>query len=166
MITTGIGFDVHGFAAGRPLILGGVEVREGGGLMGHSDADVLTHAVIDALLGSISDGDIGTHFPDTDAEYKDIASTDLLKRVIKRLRERGAKVVHTDATVIAQAPRLAPFVDAMRESLAAAMDVPVGRVSVKAKTTERLGPIGREEGIAALAVATVERVDREGNEAE
>jgi len=152
---TGIGFDAHRFAAGRRLVLGGVTIPHERGLEGHSDADVLCHAVADALLGAVAAGDIGQHFPDTDPRWKDADSLDLLKRVAALLRERGARPVNVDVTVLAERPRLAPHAEAMRRNLAAAMDIPVGRVSVKATTVEKMGALGREEGIAALAAAAV-----------
>ncbi|MBM4142237.1 MAG: 2-C-methyl-D-erythritol 2,4-cyclodiphosphate synthase [Lentisphaerae bacterium] len=155
MTRTGIGFDAHRFAAGRRLVLGGVTIPHERGLEGHSDADVLCHAVADALLGAVAAGDIGQHFPDTDPRWKDADSLDLLKRVAALLRERGARPVNVDVTVLAERPRLAPHAEAMRRNLAAAMDIPVGRVSVKATTVEKMGALGREEGIAALAAAAV-----------
>ncbi len=156
MLRTGIGFDAHRFAEGRKLVLGGVLIAHPLGLLGYSDADVLCHAVADALLGAVADGDIGQHFPDTDSAWKDADSLDLLGRVAQRLRGRGATIVNTDATVMAEAPRLAPHVPAMRERLARAMGIDVGQVSVKATTFERMGALGRGEGIAVLAVAMVE----------
>ncbi len=156
MIRVGQGFDVHPFAAGRPLILGGVEVRAERGLAGHSDADVLTHAVADALLGALALGDLGQHFPDSDPRYRGISSLTLLSEVVSRVREHGGRIVNVDATVVAESPRLAEWLDAMRKRLADTLDLPPDRVSVKAKRAEGLGALGRREGIAALAVALVE----------
>lgn len=153
----GFGFDVHALVPGRPLVLGGVAVPFDKGLIGHSDADVLSHAVADALLGALSLGDIGRHFPDTDPAYEGISSLELLRRVNADLLHRGWRVINVDGTVVAQAPRLAPFVDAMRENLASCLEVPVDRISVKATTSEGLGFTGRGEGIAAYAVCMVGR---------
>ena len=153
---TGIGFDTHRLVEGRKLILGGVEIPHTVGLLGHSDADVLTHAIMDALLGAIADGDIGQHFPDTDEKWKGANSIALLRAVIARLHEKGWQVVNVDATVLAERPKLMPHLPAMRTILAEAMEVPFEAVSVKATTVEGLGAIGRREGISAMAVATVE----------
>ncbi len=152
---TGIGFDTHRLVEGRKLVLGGVEIAHTLGLLGHSDADVLAHAIMDALLGAIADGDIGQHFPDTDAKWKDADSLKLLEAVVARVRAQGWEVVNVDATVLAERPKLMPHIPAMRERLAQAMGVEVGAVSVKATTVEGLGAIGRQEGISAMAVATV-----------
>ena len=149
----GHGFDAHALVAGRRLVIGGVSIPHEKGLAGHSDADVLIHAVCDALLGAAGLGDIGTHFPDSDARYKDIDSRRLLREVARLLKERGLKVANVDATVIAQAPRMAPHIAAMRANLAADLGVAPDAVNVKAKTTEKLGFVGRGEGIAAEAVA-------------
>ena len=154
----GHGYDVHRLTEGRRLILGGVEVPYEKGLLGHSDADVLTHAVMDALLGAAALGDIGKLFPDTDAAYAGISSILLLERVAERLREAGYAVVNLDATVLAQAPKLAPYRERMRENLARALSLDTSRVSVKATTEERLGFTGRGEGIAAHAECLIERV--------
>lgn len=153
---SGIGFDTHRLVEGRKLILGGVEIPHTVGLLGHSDADVLTHAIMDALLGAIAAGDIGQHFPDTDATWKDADSIELLRAVTKILAERGWRVGNIDATVLAERPKLMPHLPAMCQRLADAMQVPVEAVSVKATTVEGLGAIGRREGISAMAVATVE----------
>ena len=158
----GHGYDVHRFAEGRKLILGGVEIMHTRGLLGHSDADVLTHAVMDALLGAAALGDIGQHFPDSDAAYKDIASTQLLGKVTALLHEAGYQAVNIDATIIAQAPRLMNYLPAMRQSLAKCVGIPLSDVNVKATTEEGLGFTGREEGIAAHAVALIERNAAEG----
>ena len=161
MIRLGIGFDVHAFASGRRLVLGGVEIPHTHGLLGHSDADVATHALCDALLGALALGDIGGMFPDTDPAHKDADSLALLRQVVARLTEHGAKIINTDITVAIQSPRLAPHIEAMRRNLAAAMAVSVAQVSVKATTTERLGFVGRAEGAAAYASALLE-VDHVG----
>lgn len=153
---SGIGYDVHRLVPGRPLVLGGVTVPHSHGLAGHSDADVATHAVIDAMLGAVALGDLGTHFPPTDPAFAGISSLVLLERTRELLAGRAARVVHADVTVIAEAPRLAPHVDAMRERLARALGVDPEAMSVKATTHEGLGPLGRGEGIAALAVVSVE----------
>jgi 2-C-methyl-D-erythritol 2,4-cyclodiphosphate synthase len=148
----GHGFDVHAFAAERRLILGGVEIPHAQGLAGHSDADVLLHAICDALLGAAALGDIGRHFPDTDARYRGADSRELLREVARRVAREGYRVVNLDATLIAQAPRMAPHIPAMRAHVAADLDIPLEDVNVKATTTERLGFTGRGEGIAAEAV--------------
>jgi 2-C-methyl-D-erythritol 2,4-cyclodiphosphate synthase len=155
----GLGFDVHPFAPGRPLILGGVEVPSERGLAGHSDADALTHAVADALLGALALGDLGRQFPDTDPRYRGISSQVLLGEVMERVRGAGGQVVNVDATIVAEAPRLAGWLEGMQARLAGALGVPPERVSVKAKRAEGMGALGRHEGIAAMAVALV-RVDR------
>ncbi len=152
---TGIGFDTHRLVEGRKLILGGVDIPHETGLLGHSDADVLTHAVMDALLGAVADGDIGRHFPDTDPKWAGADSVALLRAVVARLAAGGWRVGNVDATVLAERPKLLPHIPAMRGRLAEAMGVPVGAVSVKATTVEGLGAIGRREGISAMAVATV-----------
>lgn len=151
----GQGFDIHRFAAGRPLVLGGVRFEHPFGLAGHSDADVLCHAVADALLGAVAAGDIGDHFPDTDLAWKDASSLDLLARTAAVVRSRGGRLMNVDITVLVEAPRLAPCRDRMRANLARALDVAVEAVSIKATTMEGLGPLGAGEGIAALAVAAV-----------
>ena len=151
----GQGFDVHALVAGRRLIIGGVEIPYDKGLDGHSDADVLLHAVCDALIGAAALGDIGTHFPDTDARYKGIDSRRLLREVAGLLAGRNLRVVNIDATIIAQAPRMAPYVDRMRGNIATDLGINRDDVSVKAKTTERLGFTGRGEGIAAEVVALI-----------
>jgi len=149
----GQGFDAHALVAGRKLVIGGVAIPHDKGLAGHSDADVLIHAVCDALLGAAGLGDIGGHFPDSDARYKDIDSRRLLREVARLLRERGLRPANVDATIIAQAPKMAPHVPAMRANLAADLGVAVDSINIKAKTTEKLGFVGRGEGIAAEAVA-------------
>jgi 2-C-methyl-D-erythritol 2,4-cyclodiphosphate synthase len=156
IVRCGIGYDVHRLAEGRKLILGGVEIAHSHGLEGHSDADVLLHAIADALLGAIGAGDIGRHFPNTDESLRGISSIEILKRVTKLLAEKRARVVNIDATVLAEEPQLAPHVAAMRKKIADAIDSSDSNVSVKATTNEKLGAIGRGEGIAAIAIASVE----------
>ena len=158
-LRVGHGYDVHRLVEGRALILGGVTVPFGRGLLGHSDADVLTHAVMDALLGAAALGDIGKLFPDSDAAYAGADSIALLERVTALLREHGWQVGNVDATVVAQAPRLAPYIPEMRRRLAEAMGLDVDCVSVKATTEERLGFTGSGEGMAAHAVALIERLN-------
>jgi 2-C-methyl-D-erythritol 2,4-cyclodiphosphate synthase len=148
----GQGIDAHRFEAGRPLVLGGVQVAHDQGLAAHSDGDVAIHALCDALLGAAGLGDIGRHFPDTDAAYAGVDSRILLRRVVARLTDLGLVVHNTDLTIVAQRPRLAPYVDAMTQVLASDLGCPATRVNVKATTTERLGFTGRGEGIAAFAV--------------
>jgi 2-C-methyl-D-erythritol 2,4-cyclodiphosphate synthase len=157
MIRCGIGYDVHRLAEGRKLILGGVEIAHSRGLEGHSDADVLSHAIADALLGAIGAGDIGQHFPNTDESIRGISSTEILKQVSKLLAEKKARVLHIDATIVAEEPKIAPHVSAMRKKIASALDGSESDLSIKATTNEKLGFIGRGEGIAAMAVATVEQ---------
>lgn len=152
---TGIGIDSHAFAPGRTLILGGVEIAHDQGLAGHSDADVLTHAVIDALLGAAGLGDIGQHFPDTDERWRGADSIALLRTVLERLAERGLAPAHVDTTVMMERPKLGPHRDAIRERLAQALGLPSEAVNVKATTGEGMGFVGRGEGVAALAVATL-----------
>ena len=155
MNLTGIGYDVHRFASGRPLILGGVEIPHSHGLDGHSDADVLAHAIADAVLGAVGERDIGHHFPNSDESIRGISSLEILRKVARLLAGAGARIINVDATLIAEAPKIAPHVDKMRENLAAALEIPVARVGVKATTNERMGFLGRGEGIAAMAVASV-----------
>jgi 2-C-methyl-D-erythritol 2,4-cyclodiphosphate synthase len=156
MIRTGLGFDLHPLVAGRPLVLGGVTVPADRGLGGHSDADALTHAVGEALLGSLALGDLGRLFPDTDPRYRGVSSLDLLRSVMGLVADRGGRLVNVDSTVICQAPRLGPFLPEMAKRLAETLDLDMDRVSVKAKSPEHLGLLGREEGIAALAIVSVE----------
>jgi 2-C-methyl-D-erythritol 2,4-cyclodiphosphate synthase len=158
---TGLGFDMHPLVEGRPLVLGGVTVPSPRGLDGHSDADVLTHAVCEALLGALALGELGRLFPDTDRRYKGISSLSLLHSVSEYVRANGGRLINVDATVICQAPRLAPHLREMERLLAESVGVPEGRVSVKAKSPEHLGLLGREEGIAAMAVVSVEVGDLE-----
>lgn len=154
-IRTGIGFDVHAFAEGRKLILGGIEIKHDKGLSGHSDADALLHAVTDALLGSLSLGDIGTHFPDEDPRYKNADSTVFLKKANELVRNRGFFVNNIDVVVLLQQPKISPYVQKMKEKIAKILDIGSERISIKATTTEKLGFVGREEGISVMAVATV-----------
>jgi 2-C-methyl-D-erythritol 2,4-cyclodiphosphate synthase len=157
MTRSGIGWDSHPLVEGRPLVLGGVRVPDAArGLAGYSDADVLTHAVIDALLGAAGLGDIGQHFPETDERWKDADSLSLLRAVIALLGSENLSPINVDATVVCEAPRLAPFRDEMRARLADAADLPTESVNVKFTTAERMGFVGRGEGMAALAIATVE----------
>ncbi len=156
-VRVGLGYDVHAFAPNRKLILGGVDIPHTQGLDGHSDADVLAHAVADALLGAIRGGDIGKLFPDTDPAYKGADSLKLLAAVANMVRERGFSIVDIDCVIAAQAPKLSPYRDQMRENLANACGIPVENLGVKATTTEHLGFEGREEGISAQAVALVSR---------
>ncbi|MGE5178777.1 MAG: 2-C-methyl-D-erythritol 2,4-cyclodiphosphate synthase [Bacteroidota bacterium] len=152
----GNGYDVHRLERGVPLVLGGVALAHEKGLRAHSDGDALAHAIGDAILGALGLGDLGSHFPDTDSRWRGVSSLELLERIRDLARERGGRVVNVDATVIAEAPKLAPHVPAMRENLGRALGLGAERVSVKATTNEGLGPLGRGEGIAALAVALVE----------
>ena len=156
MTRVGLGIDLHPLVEGRPLMLGGVRVPSELGLGGHSDADVLTHAVGEALLGALALGDLGRHFPDTDPRYRGIASLRLLEEVRALVEGRGGRIVNVDATVLAESPSLAPFLPEMAKRLADAIGLDAGRVSVKAKSPEHLGLLGRREGIAALAVVGVE----------
>jgi len=156
-IRIGNGFDVHALVAGRPLVLGGVAIPHERGLAGHSDADVVLHAVCDAILGALALGDIGMHFPDTDARWKDADSRALLRQVAALASAQGWRIGNLDVTVIAEAPKLAPHVPAMRANLAGDLACDVGAISVKATTTERLGFAGRGEGIAALATVLLVR---------
>ena len=153
----GQGFDVHALAPGRRLVIGGVEIAHDRGLVGHSDADVLAHAICDALLGAAALGDIGRHFPDTDPRYRDADSMGLLAEVVRRVREAGWEPTNVDATVIAQAPRMAPHIPRMVERLRACMGAQCA-VNVKAKTGEKVGTIGRAEAIGCQAVALIERI--------
>ena len=149
----GVGYDLHQLVRGRPLILGGVTIPFDRGLLGHSDGDALAHAIIDALLGGGALGNIGTHFPDTNAAFKDADSMDLLRRTAGLLRENGFGFENVDATIVAERPKLNPYVEAMRESIGGALSLAVDRISVKAKTNEGVGPEGRGEAISVHAVA-------------
>lgn len=157
MIRIGHGFDVHALVVGRRCIIGGVDIPHDKGLEGHSDADVLLHAICDALLGAAALGDIGKHFPNTDARYEGIDSRQLLRHVAGLLKQQGYTVVNVDATVIAEAPKLAPHIVQMRTHIAADIDIALDNVNVKATTTEKLGFTGRGEGIAAEAVCLIEK---------
>jgi 2-C-methyl-D-erythritol 2,4-cyclodiphosphate synthase len=159
MMRIGHGFDVHRLVKGRKLILGGIEIPHEVGLMGHSDADVLCHAINDALLGAAALGDIGQHFPDSDPEYAGISSLVLVQRVVGLLTQCNYRIINIDATVIAQKPKLAPYIPQMRQTIAEIIGSPVERISVKATTTEKLGFAGREEGIAAHAVVLIEEIE-------
>jgi len=155
-VRCGIGYDVHRLVQGRKLILGGVDIGHSRGLEGHSDADVLSHAIADALLGAIGAGDIGQHFPNTDESIRGISSIEILKHVSKLLAEKKARVLNVDATIIAEEPKLVPHIAAMRKIIAEAIGLSDSNVGVKATTNEKLGAIGRNEGIAAMAVASIE----------
>jgi|SRR5438067_2419664 len=157
MNLVGIGYDVHRLAAGRKLVLGGVEIPHDKGLEGHSDADVLLHAIADAALGSVGEHDIGFHFPDTDETLRNISSLEILRRVALILSKHHAHVLNVDATLIAEAPKMLPHVARMRENISKALHLPTERVGIKATTNEMLGFLGRGEGIAAMAVVSVER---------
>jgi len=154
-LKVGIGYDVHRLVSGRDLVLGGVVVPYELGLAGHSDADVLIHAIMDALLGAAGLGDIGRHFPDTDEQYKGISSMRLLKRVVTLITEAGFSVNNVDSVIVAQQPKLAAYIDGMRENLAGVIDIDIANVNVKATTTEGLGFTGNGEGIASYAVASL-----------
>lgn len=154
----GLGYDAHQLVEDRPLIIGGVHVPHARGAAGHSDADVLLHAIADALLGAVALGDIGAHFPDTDPAWKDADSRELLKQVTRLLAKKGWRPVNVDATVVLERPKLRPHVLAMRQNIAEAMGMDIGAVSVKASTNEAMGPVGRGEGIVAHAVVLVETV--------
>jgi 2-C-methyl-D-erythritol 2,4-cyclodiphosphate synthase len=156
MIRCGNGYDAHRLKHGRKLILGGVEIPHERGLEGHSDADVLCHAIADALLGAIGESDIGHHFPNTDESIRGISSLEILRKVSLVLARKNARAMNVDATLIAEAPKIAPHISAMREKIAAVLDLETSRISIKATTNEGLGAIGRGEGMAAMAVATVE----------
>jgi 2-C-methyl-D-erythritol 2,4-cyclodiphosphate synthase len=157
MIRCGIGYDVHRLAKGRRLILGGVEIAHSRGLEGHSDADVLSHAIADALLGAIAAGDIGQHFPNTDESIRGISSIEILRHVTALLAKNKARAANVDVTILAEAPKITPHIPAMRKIIAQAIGVHESRIGIKATTNEGLGAIGRSEGIAAMAVAMVEQ---------
>jgi 2-C-methyl-D-erythritol 2,4-cyclodiphosphate synthase len=156
MIRVGIGYDSHRFEDGRPLVLGGVRIAHSRGLAGHSDADAVTHALIDAMLGAAAAGDIGQHFPDTDPKWKGADSMDLLRRTHELVRQRGYILAQADLTIIAEQPRMGPHLAAMAAQLADQLGAPAGAVNLKAKSNEGMGFIGRGEGIAVIAVATLE----------
>jgi 2-C-methyl-D-erythritol 2,4-cyclodiphosphate synthase len=157
----GIGYDIHRLVEGRKLILGGIEIPFEKGLLGHSDSDVLTHAICDALLGAAALGDIGTHFPDTDARWKGASSLDLLTHIVELISGKGYDVINVDAVVMAERPKLRPYIDAMRERLAAILKIEIECVSVKAKTSEGLESVGRGEAMAAQAITLIHRRDIE-----
>ena len=159
MMRVGLGYDVHQLVENRPLILGGVLIPHDKGLLGHSDADVLLHAVKDALLGAIAEGDIGRHFPDTDDRFKGADSVKLLTHVWSMVKERGYKLGNLDCVIMAQKPKLAPYIDEMRGVLGRELDAELGQINVKATTTEKLGFVGREEGIAAQAIVLLLKAD-------
>ncbi len=154
----GIGYDVHRLQTGRPLILGGVDIPHSQGLLGHSDADVLSHAIGDALLGAAALGDLGRHFPDDDQRFKDANSLDLLTAIATLLQQAGYEILNIDSTIAAQAPRLAPYIGSMCMNIAAALHLQPGQVSIKATTTEQLGFEGRQEGISAQAIVLIEKI--------
>ncbi len=158
MFRIGQGFDVHQLAEGRPLIIGGIEIPYEKGLLGHSDADVLLHTVSDACLGAIGEGDIGRHFPDTDPAFKDADSAKLMEHVWSLVKEKGYALVNADCTIIAQKPKMAPYIEQIRARIAELLEAEVEQVNVKATTTEKLGFTGRGEGIAAQAVVLLQRV--------
>ncbi|MBO9131069.1 2-C-methyl-D-erythritol 2,4-cyclodiphosphate synthase [Bacillus sp. 165] len=157
MFRIGQGFDVHAFAEGRPLILGGITIPYEKGLLGHSDADVLLHAITDACLGAISAGDIGKHFPDTDPAFKDADSAILLEKVWEFVSEKGYELGNVDCTIIAQKPKMAPYIEEMRHRISELLQTPLENVNVKATTTEKLGFTGREEGIASQAIVLLKK---------
>jgi 2-C-methyl-D-erythritol 2,4-cyclodiphosphate synthase len=157
-VRAGIGYDSHRFAAGRPLVLGGIHIPYERGLAGHSDADALLHAVADALLGAAALGDIGTHFPDTDNQWKDADSRNLLGAVGEKISSMGYRVENIDATIIAEEPRLSPYIAEMRKTIAGILQIETTQVSIKGKTNEKMGWLGRSEGIACLAVATLDKI--------
>lgn len=159
MFRTGLGYDVHAFAPDCKLVIGGVEIPHDKGLLGHSDADVLLHAVCDALLGALALGDIGKHFPDTDEKYKNADSKELLKKVNQMIQEKGYVLCNMDSTVVAEQPKLSPFIDSMRETIAKLLSVDIDKISVKATTSERMGFVGRREGIAAYANVLLRKVE-------
>jgi 2-C-methyl-D-erythritol 2,4-cyclodiphosphate synthase len=158
-VTTGLGYDCHRFAEGRRLVLGGIELEHDRGLAGHSDADVLTHAVIDALLGAAGLGDIGEHFPDSDERFRDADSIELLEIVLPRVLAQGFELVNVDSTVVMERPKLGPHREAIRERLASVLGLAPARVNVKATTGEGIGFVGRGEGVAALAVVSLRLAD-------
>ena len=156
----GIGYDVHRLVEGRRLIIGGVDIPFERGLLGHSDADVLTHAIMDSILGALGLGDIGKHFPDTDAEYKDISSLILLKRVYDIMKEENYTIGNIDAIIVAQRPKMAPYIEDMKEKIAGVLNVPKEKINIKATTTEMLGFVGKEEGLAAYSICSIVPIDK------
>ena len=157
MVRTGIGFDAHKLVEGRKLILGGVEINYTKGLLGYSDADVVCHAVADALLGAAGLGDIGMMFPDTDPAYKNISSLKILSRIYDKLKDSKCRVVNIDITIIAEEPKIGPYIESMKKAMSRALDISGDDINIKGKTTETLGFTGRKEGIAALAVASIDK---------
>ncbi|MFH1350886.1 MAG: 2-C-methyl-D-erythritol 2,4-cyclodiphosphate synthase [Pseudomonadota bacterium] len=155
MFRIGFGYDVHRLVKGRSLVIGGVNITHDLGLMGHSDADILTHAIIDAILGALAKGDIGQHFPDTDPAYKDIESLRMLKKVMEWVRQDGFSINNLDTTIIAERPKLAPYLRTMRENLSKVLGIQIDQIGVKATTTEGLGFCGRQEGMAAYAIVSL-----------
>lgn len=166
MFRIGFGYDVHRLVEGRPLILGGVKIPHSMGLDGHSDADVLTHAVIDAIIGALGAGDIGQHFPDTDPAYKGISSLLLLKTATDLMHEQGFQLNNLDATIVAQEPKLAPHLKTMQKNFAETLEAPIGRINIKATTSERLGFCGKGEGMEAFAVVSLTRNQTTASQAE
>lgn len=156
----GIGYDVHRLVEGRRLIIGGVDIPFERGLLGHSDADVLTHAIMDSILGALGLGDIGKHFPDTNAEYKDISSLILLKRVYDIMKEENYTIGNIDAIIVAQRPKMAPYIEDMKEKIAGVLNVPKEKINIKATTTEMLGFVGKEEGLAAYSICSIVPIDK------
>ena len=161
MMRIGNGYDVHALCEDRKLIMGGVEIPYEKGLLGHSDADVLVHAVMDAMLGGLALGDIGKHFPDNDPAYKGISSIKLLKNVNELVKAKGYKIGNVDSIIVAQKPKMAPYIEKMRENIALALECDISRIRVKATTTEKLGIEGRGEGISSYAVVILEEISRE-----
>lgn len=161
MIRVGLGYDVHQLAEGRPCIIGGVNIPHEKGLLGHSDADVLLHALADALLGAIGQGDIGKHFPDTDPAYKDADSMELLRQVGKLVSEQGYTLGNADMVIIAERPKMAPYLDQMKQRIAAVLACSVDQLNIKATTSEKIGFVGREEGIAAQAVVSLVQLSKQ-----
>jgi 2-C-methyl-D-erythritol 2,4-cyclodiphosphate synthase len=153
---SGIGYDVHPFISGRPLFLGGIEIPHNFGLEGHSDADVLIHAIADAILGAIGEGDIGLHFPNSDNRWKDVRSTVFLEQIRSMVEAKKGRLINVDATVIAEAPKVVPHLQAIRTALSGVLGIAPGKINIKATTNEKMGFVGRREGIAAMAVASVD----------
>lgn len=156
----GFGYDVHQLVENRDLIIGGIKIEHETGLLGHSDADVLVHAIMDSILGALAEGDIGRHFPDNDNEYKDISSLDLLKRVYKIMKNKGYEVGNIDATVAAERPKLSPYIDQMRKTISDILSIDIEDINIKATTTEKLGFVGREDGISSYSVCLLNKIDK------
>ncbi|HEY4533624.1 MAG TPA: 2-C-methyl-D-erythritol 2,4-cyclodiphosphate synthase [Fusobacterium sp.] len=157
MFRIGNGYDVHILTEGRKLVLGGVEIPHNRGVLGHSDGDVLIHAIMDALLGALALGDIGLHFPDIEEKYRGISSLILLEEVVSKMKKKGYQLVNVDATLVLQKPKVRPYIDAMRKNMAKYLEIPLDQMNIKATTEERLGFTGREEGVKAYAVVLLER---------